>query len=289
MRGNAEIPIMKGFESGFVVKANDGHESDTLPPDPGADVTDKTDSDFEEAGGTKPAANIKGGDNKPGAASTTMADDVSEVAAEAEKPIDDGYVEDIQGPKVSDGGEVDKGWASFNEKCAGGYIVKDYGMNKHNVHSAYADMQAAVDSEFVEKGPRQWAEAAWRGAKWGAGKAAEGGKKVGSGAKWGAGKAKEGAMAAGRGAKTGAGKAKEGAVYVGGKAKQGGQYVGGKAKAGGLYVGGKAKQGGKYVGGKAKEAGADIMANKKRYGAGLGAGAAIGAGATYAATRKKKS
>lgn len=151
MRGSAEIPIMKGFESGFVVKENDGHESDTMPPDPGADVTDKTDSDFEEAGTTKPAANVKAGDNKPGAASTTMSDDVAEVADEAEANIDDGYVQDIQGEKVSDGGEVEKGWEAYNEKCASGVVVKDYGLNKHNVSDAYTQMQESVHSEFVEK------------------------------------------------------------------------------------------------------------------------------------------
>ena len=151
MRGSAEIPIMKGFESGFVVKENDGHESDTMPPDPGADVTDKTDSDFEEAGTTKPAANVKAGDNKPGAASTTMSDDVAEVADEAEANIDDGYVQDIQGEKVSDGGEVEKGWEAYNEKCASGVVVKDYGLNKHNVSDAYIQMQESVHSEFVEK------------------------------------------------------------------------------------------------------------------------------------------
>lgn len=137
MRGNAEFPVMKGFMDGFTVKEA-GPE--TLPPDPGSDVSDKAKLD-EAATGSGPAKGT--GKGSP----TTMAKDVNEVAEGAKKDIEDGYIQDVQGEKVS----TDKGYEIFNKMAESGVVVKDYGMNRHNVGEIMDSITKSVDDGFVVK------------------------------------------------------------------------------------------------------------------------------------------
>jgi hypothetical protein len=135
MRGSAEFVTTKGFLDDFAYKG--GHEAETLPDGYTEDGFD-VDAQIDEGPKGKKAANVKGNENTASdSATTTMEDNVDEVAEGAERDIADGYVQDTM-----------KGYEAFNAACDQGIVVKEYGLNKANV----GDVIDTIVSEVETKG-----------------------------------------------------------------------------------------------------------------------------------------
>lgn len=123
MRGSNEFITMKGFMEGDFVNKGD--------------VTDK--AKVEEAVSAKES---KKGDKE---GTTHMAEDASYVEEAADGDITDGYVSDAQGEKVG------KGWEAYNEKCASGIVVKDYGMTRDNIGMVIKGMEDSIVTKARKK------------------------------------------------------------------------------------------------------------------------------------------
>jgi len=144
-RGSAEFYTQKGFLSEFTVK-QEGQVPETLPPDPGTDVTEGAEVDNADVNAPK-AANISASDNKPASTSTTMDKEVGDIPEKAEGDIADGYVSDIQhlpGP----GDREKKGFEQYNEMVGKGIAVDPQGLNKWNIDQAVDMIVKSANEEF---------------------------------------------------------------------------------------------------------------------------------------------
>ena len=112
MRGNAEVPIMKGFMNGFTVKG--GENPETLPPEKGSDVLDEEKLDNKATGSEAPKGKKRTNDPD-----LTMDPELAMVEEGAKKDIEDGYVNDIKNEKVSSA----KGFDAYNEMVSKGMAV----------------------------------------------------------------------------------------------------------------------------------------------------------------------
>jgi hypothetical protein len=158
----AEFTVMKGFLSDFAVNKG-GEAAETLPPDPGHDVTDeellddKTEGKEGERGGTETESD-----------DITMAKDASAVDEGAKRDAKDGYTEDVQEEEISD--EATKGFEAYNKMVAKGIAVEEAPLSKWDIGGMVDEIgrQASEltckelsDSLVVGKGKRMdWAKEA---------------------------------------------------------------------------------------------------------------------------------
>jgi hypothetical protein len=149
-----EFLVQKGFLEEFSVFKGDGHAEDTLPADPGRDVTDS--AGVDSAGVDRSGANIKPGENKPGGPGTTMADDLSEVAGEAKKDIEATYVSDAQN-LGGEKNEIEKGWESYNQMVEKGFVVDQNSFSRYDIDGSFDTIEKSVaDHLALRESDSKW-------------------------------------------------------------------------------------------------------------------------------------
>lgn len=139
MRGNADFTVMKGFLGDLSIKGDTGAE--TLPPDPGKDVTDEEKLDNKAKGKDAPK-----GKHSTDEDDMTFDKDLSTVEEGAKRDEKDGYVSDVQGEKVSSA----KGYDAYNLLVAKGMAV-DVDMNPYNIKESLSMIEKSADM-IMEKG-----------------------------------------------------------------------------------------------------------------------------------------
>jgi hypothetical protein len=145
-RGNNSFTTMKGFMGDMTVKG-DGHEVETMPEMMEGDVTESAELDNALPGGALSAANIKPTDNKTGAPSVTMDDELNEVADKAVQDVAEGYDADVQnlpGP----GDREKKGYEVYNDMVAKGAAVHVQPFNRYDVDGSMDMIQKSAESAF---------------------------------------------------------------------------------------------------------------------------------------------
>ena len=139
MRGKAEVPIMKGFMGDFTVKG--GESPETLPPEKGHDVTDEEKLQDKANGKEAPK-----GAKKTNEDDITMDPELQMVEDGAKKDIEDSYVSDAQGDKVSES----KGFQAYNELVSKGAPFSVEVNSASDFKGLMADIRDAADVTVKE-------------------------------------------------------------------------------------------------------------------------------------------
>ena len=139
MRGKAEVPIMKGFMGDFTVKG--GESPETLPPEKGHDVTDEEKLQDKANGKEAPK-----GAKKTNEDDITMDPELQMVEDGAKKDIEDSYVSDAQGDKVSES----KGFQAYNELVSKGAPFSVEVNSASDFKGIMADIRDAADVTVKE-------------------------------------------------------------------------------------------------------------------------------------------